>query len=466
MPLYGLLLVALLVAEAVAGATLRRLPPFRLSLGGGTTVAIDGWGFSKNQFNHFNATLGNRVVFENKDEAIECPVLSFLTTSTRIVCSAGKPLRATSNTEYKVRVYVDGVQASGELTALYVRGMTPVVQKVVPSWGFPGQRVLLVGSFKTGSITDPAHPEASQALAGPLLSRAYLGGNECQLYNSTSGQVLGQLRQDQVTCTVPGSAIGSTNASVYVSEMGASATFARDLFVDAQDELYVFHVAPGVSSVSPSAGSSTGGSLLTIRGVGFLPHRNATSVRVGGAECTITNVSATTVTCIAPPRSLTTPAQGERGLLLELWEGQFAPDLSDRRRLSALTPQTDGYSSSVVTDLHFQIDAKKSFVAKLTGYFHAPHDGSFTLAAYVPTRYGTTWLACLAADGDPDKAVPLPKWGSVELRADTPAYLEVVISGRRAGVRPTKVLMTDHKRQGQRADTWPRKSGRASPGPG
>ncbi|XP_063591963.1 uncharacterized protein LOC134769058 [Penaeus indicus] len=118
MLLHGLLLVVLLVAEAVAGATLRRLPPFRLSLGGGTTVAIDGWGFSENQFNHLNATLGNRVIFENKGEAIECPVLSFLTTSTRIVCSAGKPPRSTSDTEYKVRVYVDGVQASGELTAL------------------------------------------------------------------------------------------------------------------------------------------------------------------------------------------------------------------------------------------------------------------------------------------------------------------------------------------------------------
>lgn len=39
------------------------------------------------------------------------------------------------------------------------------------------------------------------------------------------------------------------------------------------------------------------------------------------------------------------------------------------------------------------------------GYFHAPHDGLFTLAAFVPTRYGTTWLAYLAVDGDPDKAV-------------------------------------------------------------
>lgn len=29
--------------------------------------------------------------------------------------------------------------------------------------------------------------------------------------------------------------------------------------------------------------------------------------------------------------------------------------------------------------------------------------------------------------------MPLPKWGSVELKADTPAYLEVVISGRKAG---------------------------------
>lgn len=44
-------------------------------------------------------------------------------------------------------------------------------------------------------------------------------------------------------------------------------------------------------------------------------------------------------------------------------------------------------------------------LTSLVGYFHAPHDGSFTLAAYVPTRYGTTWLAYLAADGDPDKAV-------------------------------------------------------------
>lgn len=61
------------------------------------------------------------------------------------------------------------------------------------------------------------------------------------------------------------------------------------------------------------------------------------------------------------------PPAGELGLLLELWEGHFAPDLRDRSLLDALTPQTDGYSSSVLTDLNFEIDAKKGFVAKLRG---------------------------------------------------------------------------------------------------
>ena len=62
-----------------------------------------------------------------------------------------------------------------------------------------------------------------------------------------------------------------------------------------------FAVAPTVTTVSPTSGSTGGGTSITITGTNFV---NGSTVTVGGAACTnVTVVSATSITCTTPSGS-------------------------------------------------------------------------------------------------------------------------------------------------------------------
>lgn len=52
-----------------------------------------------------------------------------------------------------------------------------------------------------------------------------------------------------------------------------------------------------VHKVSPSTGSSTGGTLLTITGLGFAETSEDVMVDVGGVPCEIVSVNTTVITC-------------------------------------------------------------------------------------------------------------------------------------------------------------------------
>lgn len=62
-----------------------------------------------------------------------------------------------------------------------------------------------------------------------------------------------------------------------------------------------FAAVPTITSVSPTSGSTAGGTAITITGTGFVA---GATVSVGGAACTgVTVVSATSITCSTPARS-------------------------------------------------------------------------------------------------------------------------------------------------------------------
>ncbi|KAG7173086.1 Fibrocystin-L-like 1 [Homarus americanus] len=80
------LLAALLLGAAEGGQITGR-SPYWLSDSGGVTLTITGSGFSEDQFNQFDPTLGNRVILVNDHDAINCDVINYLSNTNKIVCN-------------------------------------------------------------------------------------------------------------------------------------------------------------------------------------------------------------------------------------------------------------------------------------------------------------------------------------------------------------------------------------------
>ncbi|GHU07981.1 hypothetical protein FACS189431_3410 [Alphaproteobacteria bacterium] len=89
-----------------------------------------------------------------------------------------------------------------------------------------------------------------------------------------------------LTCTVPAGIPGTVDVTIIT--MGGQ--------IDLTDG-FTFVSAPTISSVSPSAGPTTGGAVLTITGTNFDPTDTGLNVKVGGVDCAITSVTSTTITC-------------------------------------------------------------------------------------------------------------------------------------------------------------------------
>ncbi len=139
----------------------------------------------------------------------------------------------------------------------------PVITSVSPNEGSPagGETITIAGEFLDGaSVT--------------------VGGEACTDVNvAASG--------DSLTCVTPlAPAVGP--ADVEVTTVGGTTNS-----VDA----YTYLDIPVVSGLSPTAGPTEGGNVLTIEGVNLV----GSTVTVGGQECSVIGELATSVTCLVPP---------------------------------------------------------------------------------------------------------------------------------------------------------------------
>jgi lysophospholipase L1-like esterase len=112
---------------------------------------------------------------------------------------------------------------------------------------------------------------------------------------------------------IPASAVAVLNATTITAVSGALAT-AADQLVDVevtnagvamtlpQAFTYVAPKPPEVTSLSPAAGPTTGGTTVTIQGVHLGP--GATTVTFGSSPATVFEATPTTLRVVAPPRVL------------------------------------------------------------------------------------------------------------------------------------------------------------------
>lgn len=151
-----------------------------------------------------------------------------------------------------------------------------------------------------------------------------IGGSACvglTIINSTT-----------LRCTTTAHSAGL--ASVSISN-GAGESYTKD-------GLFTYVAPPSVTSISPSAGSTLGSTLVTISGSDF---SNGANITIGGTTCSgATVVSSTTITCTTSANSagtfsvIVTNIDGQTGMLSNAYTFQPAPTVT------SITPSS-GFSS-------------------------------------------------------------------------------------------------------------------------
>jgi hypothetical protein len=182
------------------------------------------------------------------------------------------------------------------------------------------------GSQATYAVLAPPTVTGISPKAGPLtagtsvtITGTHLTGASAVDFGTSAATGITVVSPTQLTVSAPAGSAGTVNVTV-TTPWGTSATSAADE--------YTYDPKPTVTSLSPTSGPVTGGTTVTITGTGFT---TTSTVDFGttGAARTVTVVSATEITAVAPPGTgtvyvrVTTP--GGRNLVTATGEYTFVP---------------------------------------------------------------------------------------------------------------------------------------------
>ncbi|KAJ8273405.1 hypothetical protein GJAV_G00101260 [Gymnothorax javanicus] len=372
------------------------------STNGGTRLSIDGAGFAQeSQFNLNPAAedFGNKVYFVSDTLSIPCDVERDSTHSNQITCYT----RPMPYGTYGVRVIVDGVPIPNEQLCkgaynsywcnFYPRGYrTPTIMSLTPPTGLPGTVVTVKGRIFTdvyGSNTD----RSSNGLDVRVL-RSYMGGMPCELLKPNSDELYGltldaeESQFGTLTCKMTGTYIGHHNMSYILDGRYGRSLPSKSVFsVYSLNKLSMFQTYAEVKKVSPSMGSTQGGTLLSIEGSYFDETDRPAKVLVGGQECKILSLSDERITCMTPRHQVNnmTVFPGGRGVKMEVWNNSRPSDLDEVLNYNESWP---GYSVSWVDSLSYIWPTHlEHFVARLSGFIVPTETDYFTFYIKGDDRY-------------------------------------------------------------------------------
>ena len=224
--------------------TVTGVSPYAGALAGGKAVTITGTGFMAGASVLFGGSACTGITVVNAT-TITC------TTSAH---SAGAVTVTVTNSDTQ----------SGSAAAAYTYQPAPTVTSVSPTFGNPagGTLVTITG---TGFVAGASVDFGSSACTGITV-----------------------LSATSITCTTPAHALGTVAVTVTNADTQSGSLASA----------YTYPPAPTVASVSPSVGSLSGGTTVTITGTGFLP---GASVDFGGSACTgVTVISSFNIICTTP----------------------------------------------------------------------------------------------------------------------------------------------------------------------
>ncbi len=288
--------------------TLSAISPTAGALAGGTAVTLTGTGFLTGAIVSIGGSLCNSLT---------------VVSATQITCTTSSHAAAT------VGVTVTNLDTQAvTLAASYTYEASPNVTSISPTAG-----PLAGGTAMT--ITGTGFLSAATVT---------IGGNPCTsvvVVNSTS-----------ITCNNASHAAATVDVTVTNTDTQASTLSSS----------YAYQAAPTVTSVSPSAGSTGGSTLITITGTGFVTGATAT---VGGNNCTGPSVTnSTTMTCTTASHSAATVdvivsnLDGQSGTGVGAYIFRPAPTVT---AVSPLAGNTGGGTAVTVTGTGFVAGAGITF---------------------------------------------------------------------------------------------------------
>ncbi|KAL6747058.1 hypothetical protein V8C86DRAFT_3034101 [Haematococcus lacustris] len=423
-----------LESTVLAQVNIQSIQPTIGSLGGSTRLQITGTGFSTDRF------AGGNVVYVGP---YPCSVIPHLSSNSLVTCETSPG--ASGN--YPVTVLVDGRSSDTECCFSYSSEFTPsgccagselrehqlreltvllflaaALRAAVPSAGPPGQQMTIYGRA-TWTLNNaclavsPSFNDAScvgEVVFGDYLCRTGLSGNDAQSvysqvwsprYNWDNSYAINCSLPDPgpLEAAVPGLATaGNVNVSVHFeASLRGGAPWADPRSYQATaagaggctpGQLYQFQLYPLVQSLSPSTGSTAGGTLLTLTGKGFpslgLGQAPSVTLTLHGVACAVQSSNYTTLTCItgAQPAGYTPPPAvkgmwpGARGLAFDLYNGTFLRF----NQLWSLSPSTQNLtSSSIKTDIwetSTELNKVPIWTLHSKAFFIAPTAGNYSFA--------------------------------------------------------------------------------------
>jgi plastocyanin len=426
--------------------SIRSMSVTRGSVNGGTRVDIGGRNLSPDLFSYQDSRKGYRVLFYNNNHQVECSVENYYSSSTQISCVT----QAAPAGTYNIRVYIDGVSVEdrggwycGSCRFRYRTGNTPYVYYTT-SHGCLGDPVVIHGRLWTVEFLkmDEENPDGD-VITGIQVDNSL----RCVVTDGTTiySSSIDDSGVGNVTC-IPevGNTIGSFDLTVTHSRYGRSTPITNRIGLSADGfKPYLYQTHAHIDSVSPSSGSTEGGTVITIQGKGFYPNTsNDITVLVGGVECEVLNVSSTEIQCRTGPRSDRLPLYpGGRGLLREIWQGYRSVS-----SIPSLTPDTSGYNYTVTdeawaeTGYPIPFNASTYISQKFSGFLVPPATGRYT----IDVLSDDASRIYLSTDSDPaNKRLmaeayawsrgrwnywPAQRSQPVDLEGGRPYYLEMVLN--------------------------------------
>ncbi|XP_013209363.1 fibrocystin-L [Microtus ochrogaster] len=373
------------------------------SINGATRLTIKGEGFSQaNQFNYGadNTELGNHVQLVSSFRSITCDVEKDSSHSTQITCYT----RAMPEDTYTVRVSVNGVPiaenntcrglASSRACSFSAKGFrTPTIRSITPLAGTPGTLITIQGRL----FTDVYGSNIALSSNGRnvRILRTYIGGMPCELLLPHSDDLYG-LKLDHpsgdtgsVTCKTTGTYIGHHNVSFILdSDYGRSFPEKMTYFVSSLNKISMFQTYAEVTIISPSKGSTQGGTVLTIHGRFFDQTDLPVRVLIGGQACDILNVTENSIHCKTPPKptSLKTLYPGGRGLKMEVWNNSRPVHLEEILEYNEHTPGYLGASWIDSASYVWPME-QDTFVARISGFLVPPDSDVYRFYIKGDDRY-------------------------------------------------------------------------------
>ncbi|CAF0745209.1 unnamed protein product [Adineta steineri] len=346
---------------------------------GGTLVWIYGNRFAENSFSSVPASSSaNTVQLVDGYTVYDCEMHNDKTTTTQLTCYA--PVLPES--VYQIRVYVNGnliplYQYYDPTHAIFASmpSQTPTITGITPQTGTPNSLVTLTGNFETACYSRDVVGCAQDDNA--LISRIYMGGHLCNVINQNTGVIYAAVNDTGLECNFEGTEVGLFNVSMLVTNEFGRALVDPSLYrVSADETFYTFQSYAVISSVSPSTGSTAGGTTVTINGNYFSDSTQyPIEVNVGGQPCTVLGSTQTTIQCQTPaaPTGSQSRYQGGRGLQLYSTSGS-----NSQATLSSGSPPTPTGSPTWTDDALYVSSSLSAETAWLIGFVRVLKTANFT----------------------------------------------------------------------------------------